>query len=127
VIVSGWAPLDEVPAMAAVFAALSELGPAPPPGPPPLGEPEAAMAELRDAGLREVGCAWSRHAFEAPDREAWYAQMERTLAPLALMRHRLGEAAWAPVGARLRAATLARLPEGPVRAEMPALLSFGVV
>ena len=126
VVVSSWEPFAEVPAMTAIFEALADVAPdaVPPPGPPPLGDMASARAELAQAGYTDVRVERTVHCFEAPDAETWFGGMERTLAPLVLMQHKSGPA-WPSVRERLRAATLARMPAGPVVAAMPALLIRG--
>lgn len=128
VVVSGWEPLSEVPAMTAIFDALAEVMPGggPPPGPPPLGDEASARAEMTAAGYSAVRVERAVHCFDAPDAETWFGAMERTLAPMVLLKHNLG-AAWPAVRARLRAGALARMSTGPVVAAMPALLIRGTV
>jgi hypothetical protein len=70
------------------------------------------------------------HEIDVPDTYdsggALYDSLERSLAPIVLLRHRMGDAAWAPIGANLRAAMIDQLGAGPVSFPLEALLTVGV-
>mgnify|MGYP007123212228 CR=1 FL=1 len=52
------------------------------------------------------------HSMEAPDVASFWASTERTMAPVVLLRQKMG-AAWAPVGAKILASLSARFGTGP--------------
>ena len=92
--------------------------------PPPLGTVADLHDELEAAGWRDVAVHTHEEAFEAPDAATFWAGLERTLAPLALMRHRMGDG-WAPVRDRIGALVCEKLGDGPVVARMPAWVAVG--
>lgn len=124
VVIGSWTPFDQVPAIAAVFAALAEALPGLPfaPGVAPLGTPADVTAELTAAGLRVVTVEPRAHTTSWPDASALWASLERTLAPLVLLRQRLGADAWAPIAARAEAALRTACGDGTVDVTMTALL-----
>lgn len=124
VVVSSWRPLGEVPALDAIFSALREEMPNLPVGGAagPLGTEEAIHEETAQAGLSRVEIVPESHAAEYANAPEFWASMERTLAPLVLLKHRLGED-WAPMRARLQERVLSSLGEGPVSYEMKAWLT----
>ncbi len=124
VVVSSWKPLSQVPAMEVVFGALREALPGLPVGgaTAPLGTPEEIRAETAAAGLSQVEIHERTFGVEYTSVEDFWGVMERTLAPLVLLRHRHGEA-WAPLRERIRARVLEGLGDGSVGYEMPAWIS----
>jgi ubiquinone/menaquinone biosynthesis C-methylase UbiE len=125
-VVSSWRPFSEAPLLAAVMAALGEQLPDLPFGKSsaPMGERAEVTAELTAAGFREVHVVSVAHAADAPDLATFWGSLQRTMAPLVLLRSKLG-AAWAPVGARILASLEERFGAGPQSAVMPALLGIG--
>jgi len=65
-----------------------------------------------------------QHLSEVPDMATFWSSMERTMAPIVLLRRKMGEA-WAPVGARILASLSSRFGTGPQSLLMPALLGVG--
>lgn len=124
VVVASWKPLDQVPALQVVFSALRAALPGLPfgGGPTPLGSPEQIFEETALAGLSRVEIHSFTHGSEYPSPADFWASMERTLAPLVLLKHRLGED-WPATSARIREGVLATLDDGPVRYDMPAWLT----
>jgi len=126
-VVSSWQPLDRSPILVAVLAALQQAlpdAPSPPTQPPPMVTAEACRAEMGQSfHTVEVHPASSPLSF--PSAEALWASMERSMPPVALTRHRLGEQAWSPVSARVRDIVTERLGAGPVTMDLHAWLSVG--
>ena len=126
-VVSSWQPMDRSPALAGLVGALQEAlagDSAPPSQPPPLVTAEACRAEMeRCFGEVEVRPVSTRIQF--PSAAALWASMERSMPPVVLTRHRLGEQAWAPISGRVRDTLADRLGTGPVTLDLHAWLSVG--
>ncbi len=125
-VVSSWRPFGEAPLLAAVMAALAEQLPDLPFGKnkAPMGEVDEVIAEMTAAGFRDVRVEHVAHPMEEPDMATFWGSLERTMAPVVLLRERMGQA-WEPVGAHILASLSARFGTGPQSAMMPALLGVG--
>lgn len=131
-VVSSWPRLEDNPVFAATFGALrAALAKMIPDGPPPGGaEMPLCTEELcrteMSAAFADVVVHRIVHTqrFASAD-EAW-AFMGRTMAPMVLLRRRLGEDAWEQVSESVRAAIRGVLGDRPAEIEMPAWLSVGV-
>jgi SAM-dependent methyltransferase len=126
-VVSSWQPMERSPTLVTLFAALQNAlpaAPAPPSQPPPLGTAEACRAEMEQVfGEVEVHPVSTRVSF--PSSEALWASMERSMPPLVLTRHQLGEQVWAPVSERVRQTLGQAFGTGPVTLDLRAWLSVG--
>jgi ubiquinone/menaquinone biosynthesis C-methylase UbiE len=132
-VVSTWVRMEENPVMAAMFSALRTtmnevLGPkAPQPGSQemPLTTEEACRAEMSEA-FADVEVHRIAHAqtYSSP-AEIW-ASIERTMAPMVMMRKQLGDERWAPLSSAARDAIVAAIGSGPPVLTLPAWLSVGV-
>ncbi len=131
-VVSSWQPLESVPAMAAMFGALREtlwktFGQG---GPPqsdqgPLTTADACRSEMGRSFVDVVVHPVSTEV-DFPSVDALWESMQRTMAPIVMMRRGVGEERWAPLSSAARAAMAAALGEGPVKLAMNALLTVGV-
>ena len=122
-----WAPIDRRPLMKIGFDALAEVLPEmPAPQKGDLQTPEDCAREMRAAGFREVTVEAFTASVRIESPADYLELMERSGAPFALIRKRLGETAWADVQRRLTDAVRRRLPEGPTDLAAEALLSRGV-
>ncbi len=96
-VVSGFAsiegPFDEV------LRSMKELLPDLPAGggDPPLGTPEAFEAEMSAAGFRSVDVHARRHSLEWPSLSDYWQMLQRSAAPVALLRKKMGEESWIPI------------------------------
>lgn len=126
-VVSSWVPFDRAPAIAALFDALRAALPGLPfgGGQAPLGTLDEMRAEFEAVGFTEVRAFQHTHCLEAPDAESFWAGMERTMAPVKLLAHRMGPEAWQATAPRIRAELVGRLGPGPVVMEMVANLGVG--
>jgi hypothetical protein len=130
-VISSWQPIETVPAMAAMFGALREAfsrtlgegGPAS--GETPLTTSEACRAEM-GAFFDRVTVHPVSTAVSHPSVSALWESMERSMAPILLMRRGLGDERWAPLSAAARQAMAAVLGDGPVQLPMNAWLTVGV-
>lgn len=133
VVVSSWLPLEHVPALDALFAAVRELTPPPPGaagGPPPPFKPALAdeasiRKEFAAAGLEHIEVHQVSFDLEYASTEEMWKSIERTFAPIVLMREKLGPA-WPGASAKLHAALVAAVGTGPQTITMPAWISVGV-
>jgi len=127
VVVSSWLPLDRVVFLHAAMAALTELLPPPPNAPPydpPLTTRERCVAEMTEAGFRDVTVHEVTFATPAMTTEEAWAFMERTTAPILLRKQHLGEK-WTEVSRGVLERLRAKLGDGPRATEMPAYLTAG--
>ncbi len=124
--VTSWAPFDSSPMISALFDATREALPGMPfgAGKAPLGELTEMASELRDAGFGNVRTQTITHVMELPSVDAFWESMLKSLAPLVLMKQRMGEA-FAPFADKVFANLKTHVPQGPIRAEMTANLGIG--
>ncbi len=129
VVVSSWLPLDKVPAMAAIFQALSNQMPPSSAAPPkfPLVAAQDYHDEMGAAGYVDITVEQATFSLEAPDTATLWRGMQKTLAPAALMRARLGPVAWPAVSAAILADMTAAIGLGPQIVPMAAWLAMGTV
>jgi ubiquinone/menaquinone biosynthesis C-methylase UbiE len=129
VVVASWAPFDRVPLLQEVMDALRAEMPALPFGnnKAPLGLPSEFRDEMSASGFSNVEVHEVSYDLEAPSLAEFWAATARTMAPLVMLRKKLGEDAWATTERGIRERLLAKLPDGPQRAVMLANLGVGVV
>ena len=131
-VVSSWTPLHEIPLLATLFGAIgAELARVLPDGPPP--EPPKFPLTSEDDCRREMGAAFAQvevhrvsHREEHASAGELWRHMQRTTAPLVLMRQNLGEERWTQVAAAAERAITGAIGSGPATMTMTALLSVGV-
>jgi SAM-dependent methyltransferase len=125
-VVSSWAPLDG--AFALVMDGIRAMLPDLPfgDGKGPLSDPSEFKRELATAGFRDVAVHTVMHPQTVPSLPEFWGVVQRTTAPVVLLRRKLGEEQWADVSRgvfdRLRGA----LGEGPVEVSGVARLGVGV-
>lgn len=126
-LIASWVPFDRAPAIASVFEALRAGMPDLPfgAGKAPLGELSELEAELAEAGFAQVETYQVTHAIETPNADAFWQSMQKSLAPLVLLQHKLGEA-FKPIGEKMYAHFKATHGDGPMRAEMTANFGVGI-
>lgn len=132
-VVASWTRLEDTPAMNAMFGALrssmkaliGDAAPQPGAQEMPLTSEDACRAEM-SAAFSDVVVHRVPHVQRYPSADAFFASLERTMAPLVLMKKRFGEAAWAPIAEAARAAIRGAVGEGQGAITMTALLSVGV-
>lgn len=125
-VVSSWAPLPGPFGM--VIESLAALMPDLPfgKGRAPLGDPDEFAEEMRAAGFRDVRIHTARHSSPYATLDAFWDAMQRTAAPLVLLRKNLGEERWRDVSIGVRARLKESLGEGPVESTGQAWLGVGV-
>jgi SAM-dependent methyltransferase len=96
-------------------------------GPPPLSNPDAIRGEMTAAGFASVSVETIVHELTVPSFDAFWDSMERTNAPLVLLRHRLGPQRWGAMGPKIRDRVRQVLGEGAVVIGRSAFFGIGAV
>jgi ubiquinone/menaquinone biosynthesis C-methylase UbiE len=131
-VVASWQRFEDNRVVAAMFGALREtmgklLGPsAPKPGAQenPLVTADLCRKEMSEAFADVEVHAITHAPAYASASEVWKS-IERTMAPIVLMKKNLGAERWAPLAAAAEAAIVKELGTNPPVLEMPAWLSVG--
>lgn len=123
-VVASWAPMEKLPFMSAVFGSLAELVPGSPPPARVLETPEACITEMATAGFSDVKVEQATFAFESPSLAEYWKWFPSSCAPLSALSKQLG-ADYEPVMTKLYARVQEKLGPGPLKIEMPALLTVG--
>lgn len=125
-VVSSWQANPEQPVFNAVFQALREALPDLPKagGAPPLSDSDTFMAEMSAAGF-DVSLHPRSHRVEESDIRTLWRGMQRSFAPVVLLRHKLGDPVFAPAAEAVEKYLVERF-DGPITIEMPAWLAVGV-
>lgn len=117
VAVASWQPMDRVPLIAELFTSLSALLPGLPFGQnkAPLGEPAEMREEMRLGGFEAVEVHELAHGHTSPSVDAWWDSMQRSMAPVVLLKNRMG-AAFTPIGEGVRTRLKDKFGNGPQEA-----------
>lgn len=127
VLISSWAPFESIPFFSAFYGALGEMFPMPGGPPPPvLATPEDCLREFKAAGFTDVQVHRRTHAFEELSFDAYWKWFPSACAPLSALGHKLG-AGYPEVLDKLHARLKAAMGPGPLRVDMPALLTVATV
>ncbi len=131
-VISSWARIEDNPVFAAMFAAIRSTVAALAPEAPPPGAVDMALS-TEELCRTEVGDVFSSvhvhrivHAPTYASADAMWASISRTMAPMVLLRRKLGEAGWSAVGAAAAAALRGVYGDAQPRVEMPAWLTVGI-
>ena len=124
-LVSSWVPF--VGPFGTLMQVTKELIPGLPfgGGKPPLSEPDDFRREMTTAGFSSVTVETIAHDVTAPSFEQFWDSMERTNAPLVLVRHRVGVDRWAVLAPRIRERVREALGDGPLVISRGAFLGIG--
>jgi SAM-dependent methyltransferase len=124
-VVSSWVPFDGP--FGELMKAAREMLPGLPlgGGKQPMATADEVAGELTAAGFREVRVEVVEYAIAAPSFDAFWDSMQRTNAPLVLLRHRLGER-WAAVAPKIRERVRATLGDGELTIGRGAFVGLGV-
>jgi SAM-dependent methyltransferase len=124
-VISSWVPFDG--AFGALVKGVRELMPDLPLGlgKQALGTAEEMASEMTAAGFREVRVEIVPHAITAPSFEAFWDSMERTNAPLVLLKKRLGER-WNEASPKIRERVKSTLGHGELIIGRGAFVGLGV-
>jgi ubiquinone/menaquinone biosynthesis C-methylase UbiE len=129
VVVASWLPLDAAPLLFEMIAALKHAMPEAPFGQSPGALSDDAMCrdEVLAAGFSSVDVHQVNYTNQyATTTEMWESAV-RSAAPLVILRHKLGPAAWDPIDQRVRARLEAVIGAGPHVADRPAWLTVATV
>lgn len=97
-----------------------------PQGELPLSDPEAFTLEMSAAGFREVAIHTIRQSVTTPSVSEYWEKRQRSTAPIALLRRRLGEERWAEVTQGVFDRLQESLGDGPVEEFYTMHLGVGV-
>ena len=89
----------------------------------PLSDPNQLRSEMADAGFT-VQIEHVTHAIERGTIAEFWQRAQHGFAPIALMRHHMGEAAFLPIAEKVGEILKDRFT-GPVHHEMTAYLALG--
>lgn len=124
--VSSWDSFDGSSTMGTLFGAIADvMG-----GPPSedrgfaLSDPAVCRQEMAAAGFRDVVVHRVTHGVDAPSLDTFWASACRTNAALVSMREAVGER-WPAVSQAIRDRMAGEIGDGPLRMEMPALITVG--
>ena len=124
-VVGSWIPFDGP--FDALFQAASEIIPGLPTGGGfALSDEESIVRELSEAGLANVAVHRVAQELKAPSFDAFWSSMERTNAPLVLIKHRVGAERWQTLGPKIRERVAVTLGEGPLTLGRGAFLGIGI-
>jgi len=123
--ISSWLPMDESPVLSAVFRAVRDAVPQSPGAPQfPLSTIDSCRSEM-SASFANVEVHSVSHTTAYPSaRELWQV-MARTMAPIALLRERVGPARWRELDATIADSTERSLGRGSVELTATALITVG--
>ncbi|HEU5056061.1 MAG TPA: class I SAM-dependent methyltransferase [Kofleriaceae bacterium] len=125
-VVGTWAPIERRPLMKVGFDAIAEVFPdLPRPQKGDLQQPEECVAEMTAAGFREVSARAFGASVWVESAERYLDVMERSGAPLAILRKKLPPAAWAEAHGRLVDVVRRSVPSGGVELAAEAIITRG--
>jgi hypothetical protein len=97
-----------------------------PEGKAPLSDPEDFTREMSAAGFREVTIHTVRHLVSTPSLAEFWQKTQRSAAPVALLRRKLGEERWGEIAKGVFDRLHETLGDGPVEELFTAHLGVGV-
>ena len=123
---SSWAPFDGP--FALVMESVRVMLPSLPfgQGKAPLGDPGEFAGEMSAAGFRDVAIDSVSHTWTAPSLSECWGMIQRTTAPIVLLRHKLGEQVWGEIARGVFERLRATLGDGSVTLTFKAYLGHGV-
>jgi ubiquinone/menaquinone biosynthesis C-methylase UbiE len=126
VLIATWAPIDRRPVMQIGMEAFAEAMPElPRPAKGDLQDPDECVREMSAAGFRDVAA----HKFTASVRvespRQYLDLITRSGAPCAIMRKKMGEAAWEAAMGRVLDVVRRRIPEGGAELSAEAIFTRG--
>lgn len=123
-VVSSWIPFDGP--FGTLFQVTSEIIPGLPTGGGfGLSDEESIVREMSDAGLNNVSVHRVTQELKADSFDKFWNAMERTNAPLVLIKHRVGPERWKTLGPKIRERVAATLGTGPITIGRGAFVGIG--
>jgi len=128
IVIGSWTPFDAVPVLKTLFVLLREYLPDLPFGNAkgPLSDADDIRAEFSSAGLSAVEISSAVHGVDVPSADELWGSFERTMAPVTMLRKKMGDEAWKPLADHMRAGFRRELGDGPARFELEAWLTRAV-
>jgi ubiquinone/menaquinone biosynthesis C-methylase UbiE len=124
-VVSSWIPFDGP--FGVLFQAASEIIPGLPSGGGfALADEESIVREMSEAGLSNVSVHRVAQELKADSFDKFWTAMERTNAPLVLIKHRVGPERWQALGPKIREKVAATLGTGPITIGRGAFVGIGI-
>jgi ubiquinone/menaquinone biosynthesis C-methylase UbiE len=123
-VVSSWHPLTAVPAFMAMFGAVREVMPPSAGAEFPLTTADSCRAEM-SAAFAGVEVHTVKHTATYPTTRELWQSVSRTMAPIVLLRERLGADGWREVEPRIVDTIVRELGDGAVEVTTPAWLTVG--
>ena len=127
--VTSWAPVDQSPAMQAMFGALRAIK-------PDLPEPQRAVAtlenpevfkqEMLDAGFRRVEIRSVTKPFPVPSIPEFWESMVKGSAPIQMLKKSMGEHAWQEKESLALNYLAEKIPSTPATLTSDAWLGLGI-
>jgi SAM-dependent methyltransferase len=124
---TSWAPPEQNTLIGAGLSALRAALPdlPRPKGPLPTQIPEVCAAELEATGFEQVGTRIVTQALQFPSVETYWESFSRASAPLAVLRHRLGEDEFARAAERIQALLREQWGQGAFSLDCAAIFTSG--
>jgi SAM-dependent methyltransferase len=91
----------------------------------PLSDPDCFTREMQDAGFTNVTIHSITHCKTTSSSAELWASVQRTMAPIVLLRRRMGEERWTEIAGRIVARLRGALGDGPVEVPLTAYLGVG--
>jgi len=125
-VVSSWAPVQEP--FLTIMESLGAMLPNLPFGRDggPLSNPNQFSREMTAVGFHDVQIHVISHRLVAPSIAGLWASLQRTMVPIVLVRHRLGEEPWSEMARGIFARLRSKMGDGPVDTAVAAYLGVGV-
>ena len=125
-VMATWAPIAKRPAMKIGFDALAVALPEfPPPAKGDLQLPEECITEMTAGGFSDVRAVSHTASSRAESPEKYLEVMERSGAPFAAIRAKIGPDAWAAAQMRMLEEVKKSIPEGGCELAAEAILTVG--
>jgi ubiquinone/menaquinone biosynthesis C-methylase UbiE len=126
-VISSWTPMDKVPLLASLIAAMQDALPNLPFGKnkAPLGEPDEMRDELAAAGFADVRVEQVAFAEQHADVRSLWRSFERGGAPCVLLQKKLGPDAWSAFSSDVISGLERDFGTGPVSLAWHANLGVG--
>ena len=123
-VISSWIPFDGP--FGVLFQAASEIIPGLPTGGGfALSDEDSIRREMTEAGFTNVAVHRIAQELKAESFDRFWNAMERTNAPLVLIKHRVGPDRWQTLGPKIRERVGATLGDGPLTIGRGAFVGVG--
>jgi SAM-dependent methyltransferase len=123
-VISSWIPFDGP--FGVLFNVASDIIPGLPSGGSfALSDEDAVRREMTDAGFTNVAVHRVAQELKAESFDRFWNAMERTNAPLVLIKHRVGPERWQTLGPKIRERVGVTLGDGPLTIGRGAFIGIG--